>query len=142
MQINKINDDLSVSPQLHLADIAQLKELGFKTIICNRPDNESEDQIDMLSIGDAAQKHNMGFIYQPVISGAVSDAQVQAFKTTIENAEKPILAYCRSGTRCSILWALSMAGAMSANSILEITSKAGYDLPQLQEKLEKSYINS
>ena len=138
MQINKINQDISVSPQISLQDVSDLKELGFKTIICNRPDNESDDQIDMQSIIDMAQKHGIEFIAQPVVSGAVSDDQVLEFKRAIAGAEKPILAYCRTGTRCSILWALSMAEEMTAKNILEATSQAGYELPQLQERLENT----
>ena len=137
MQINEITQDISVSPQISLQDVSRLNELGFKTIICNRPDGESDDQIEMQSIKDTAQKHDIDFIFQPVVSGAVSDEQVLAFKQAVANAKKPILAYCRTGTRCSILWALSMAGEMSAKNILEKTSKAGYELSQLTEKLEK-----
>ncbi len=136
MQINKLNNEISVSPQISLQDISHLKEQGFKTIICNRPDNESEGQIEMQHLNEAAKNHGINFISQPVISGAVSDEQVLEFKRAIAGAEKPVLAFCRTGTRCSILWALSMAGAMPAKSILEATSQAGYELPQLQEKLE------
>ena len=142
MQINKLNQELSVSAQISLQDVNDLKELGFKTIICNRPDNESDDQIEMQSISEAAQKHDIDFISQPVVSGAVTDEQVFEFKRTISEAEKPILAYCRTGTRCSILWALGMAGTMSAQSILDATSKAGYELPQLLEKLENASVSN
>ena len=138
MQINQISQELSVSPQISVEEISAIKEQGFKTIICNRPDKESEDQIDMQSLKDAAEKNGIKFIAQPVVSGAVSDAQVLAFKNFLAGAEKPVLAFCRTGTRCSILWSLSMAGELAADTILEKTKNAGYDLSHLQQRLESA----
>ncbi len=142
MQINKITQEFSVSPQISVEDIDTIKEQGFKTIICNRPDKESEDQIDMQSLKEAAEKHGIAFISQPVVSGAVSDEQILEFKNFLTDAEKPILAFCRTGTRCSILWSLSMVGELAADTILEKTKNAGYDLSHLQKRLESAIQSS
>lgn len=142
MQINKITQELSVSPQISIEDIGTIKEQGFKTIICNRPDKESEDQIDMQSLSEAAVKHGIAFISQPIVSGAVSDEQVLEFKKFLKDAEKPILAFCRTGTRCSILWSLSMAGEMDTNTILDKAKNAGYELSHLQKRLESTTQSS
>ena len=138
MKINQITTELSVSPQIDFEDVSSLKDLGFKTIICNRPDNESENQINMQSIRELSETHGISFVAQPVVSGAVSDDQVLEFKKLLADAEKPVLAYCRTGTRCSILWALSMASELPAETILENTKNAGYDLSQLQERLDNT----
>ena len=131
MMLNKIIEDYVVSDQITEKDIEQLKEAGFKTIFCNRPDNEEQNQVTVKSIQDKAIESGLNFIHQPVIGGQISQNDIDQFSDYYDAAEKPIFAYCRTGTRSSMLWALSESGKRSIDEILQLTSAAGYNLSNL-----------
>ena len=131
MMLNKIINDYVVSDQITEEDIEQLKEAGFKTIFCNRPDNEEQNQVTVKSIQDKAIESGLDFIHQPVIGGQISQNDIDQFSDYYDAAEKPIFAYCRTGTRSSMLWALSESGKRSIDEILRLTSAAGYNLSNL-----------
>ena len=131
MMLNKIIEDYVVSDQITEEDIEQLKEAGFKTIFCNRPDNEEQNQVTVKSIQNKAIESGLNFIHQPVIGGQISQNDIDQFSDYYDAAEKPIFAYCRTGTRSSMLWALSESGKRSIDEILRLTSAAGYNLSNL-----------
>ena len=131
MQLNKIIDDYVVSEQVTVDDIQTIKEAGFKTIFCNRPDNEEINQVTVESIKNAAVENGLKFIHQPVIGGQITQVDVDQFGEYFDASEKPIFAYCRTGTRSSMLWALSESGKRTVEDILTMTSKAGYNLNNL-----------
>jgi len=131
MMLNKIIDDYVVSDQINEDDVKKLKEAGFKTIFCNRPDNEEKDQVSVKSINNKANENGLTFVHQPVIGGQISQKDVDEFSDYYDDAEKPIFAYCRTGTRSSMLWALSESGKRSVDDILSLTTAAGYNLSNL-----------
>ena len=131
MMLNKIIDDYVVSDQINEDDVEKLKDAGFKTIFCNRPDNEEDKQISVKSIQDKVTKCGLSFVHQPVIGGQISQVDIDQFSDYFDEAEKPIFAYCRTGTRSSMLWALSESGKRSVDEILSLTSAAGYNLTNL-----------
>ncbi|WP_169566368.1 bifunctional protein tyrosine phosphatase family protein/NAD(P)/FAD-dependent oxidoreductase [Sneathiella limimaris] len=128
MDIKKIDDELSVSPQILASDLKALKEAGFKSIICNRPDGEGNDQPSFSEIEAEAQKLGLQAFYQPVQTGKVTDEDAETFAGIYASAPKPAFAYCRSGTRSTTLWALSRAGHMPVADILTKAKNAGYDM--------------
>ena len=109
MTPKKLTDELSVSPQIMAADVAGLAALGFKSIISNRPDGEGADQPSFLEIEREARARGLDVRYLPVESGKVIDADAVAFGAALAEMPKPVLAYCRTGTRSTTLWALSEA---------------------------------
>ena len=131
MMLNKIIDDYVVSDQITEDDIEKLKDAGFKTIFCNRPDNEEQNQVTVKSIRDKAVELGINFIHQPVIGGQISQNDVDTFSEYYDDATKPIFAYCRTGTRSSMLWALSESGKRPIDEILKLTTAAGYNLNKL-----------
>ena len=131
MMLNKIINDYVVSDQINEDDVKKLKEAGFKTIFCNRPDNEEKDQVSVKSINNKANENGLTFVHQPVIGGQISQKDVDEFSDYYDDAEKPIFAYCRTGTRSSMLWALSESGKRSVDDILSLTTAAGYNLSNL-----------
>ena len=131
MKLNKIIEDYVVSDQIIEEDIVKLKEAGFKTIFCNRPDNEEKNQVTVNSIRDKVIENGLDFIHQPVVGGQISQNDVDQFSDYYDNAEKPIFAYCRTGTRSSMLWALSESGKRPVDEILQLTFAAGYNLNNL-----------
>jgi len=136
MDLRKLTDDISVAPQLSPDELAQAAEMGFKTVICNRPDGEDFNQPVAEDMADVAGDSGMTFVHQPVVSGGVTMDDVEQFGKLLEDMPKPILAYCRSGTRCSTLWALAEAPKRDVNEIIQTCANAGYDYSSLRPTLE------
>lgn len=136
MDIKKITPDLSVSPQIMPQDVGLAGSQGFRTLIINRPDNETSDQPERAEIEAAANRAGIEVRFVPVVPGKLTDADIDAFRQAMAEAPAPALAYCRTGTRSATLWALSQAGHLSTDAILSATSEAGYDLSGLRDRLD------
>ncbi|GAA0786996.1 TIGR01244 family phosphatase [Roseibium denhamense] len=104
MNPNKLSADVSASGQIDPSDIAAIKELGFRSIICNRPDGEGADQPDFEEIRQAAEAAGLQARYLPVSPSGLTAADLEGFSGLTETLPKPILAYCRSGARSAALW--------------------------------------
>jgi uncharacterized protein (TIGR01244 family) len=128
MDFNKINDQLTVSGQILPNEIATLVEKGFKTLICNRPDEEVEEALQSAAIETAATAAGLSFRYIPIYPGQFTDENVSDLTTAMSDLDGPIYAYCRSGTRSCTLWALSQAGLVDAEDIISQAADGGYDL--------------
>ena len=135
MEVKTISDKLSLSEQLQVADIASLHELGFRSIICNRPDGEAADQPTFDEIRAEAEKLGMEIRYLPVVPGQVSDENVESFSQAMRELPKPTMAYCRTGTRSATLWSLGQARTQSVPEILAAARAAGYDLSGVVRRL-------
>lgn len=133
--IRKLTDDLYVAAQLEPADVAQLDENAFRAVLCNRPDGEQQGQPAFADIQREAVALGMLIEWQPVNGALISDADVDAFAEHTESLPRPLLAYCRSGTRCTVLWALSQAGLRDTDEILRMAANAGYNLEALVERI-------
>ncbi len=107
MAITEITPTYSVSPQIEAGDVAGIAALGFKSILCNRPDGEGADQTPVAEVRAEAERLGLGFAYVPVVSGQIDEANVADFRAAIESLPRPVLAYCRSGARCQNLWLLA-----------------------------------
>lgn len=105
MQLTKASDDLAITGQITANDIANLAGAGFKSVICNRPDHEEPGQPTFDEIAAAAVEHGLEIRHQPVRDIAASDAA--EFGAIYAELPKPVLAYCRSGARCTNLATLS-----------------------------------
>jgi sulfide:quinone oxidoreductase len=129
MDIKPIDDSLAVSPQIMPADIPKLAQQGFKSVICNRPDGEAENQPSFADIREAAAAAGLECRYLPVTAGNVGDSDVAAFEAALQSLPKPALAYCRTGTRSALLWSLDqLARGADLSALLKTTANAGYDL--------------
>lgn len=133
---NFITDDYAVSPQITAAAMPQLAELGFSDVICNRPDAENGPAEQHGPMQEAAEAAGLKFHFLPLVHQSLLEPQnAAAQKSVIEAAKGKVFAYCASGNRSSIVWALGKAGELSADEILEKTRAAGYDLSQLRPML-------
>lgn len=129
MDIKTIDEALSVSPQIQLQDMPEIAQLGFKSIICNRPDGEGSDQPTVTEIKNAAEKLGISVHYLPITQGKVRDEDAEEFAKLLDGLSSPTLAYCRTGTRSTTLWALSQSTkGKDLHFILEITKAAGYNM--------------
>lgn len=104
MSIRYLSSDYAVAPQVLPADVAGLKEQGFATLICNRPDGEAGGQPAFAEIAAEARRHGMEALYLPVVPGKITQAERDAFAALYAGAAKPVLAYCRTGMRSETLW--------------------------------------
>lgn len=125
----KVSDRFSASPQIGLEDVAEAARLGFTMIVNNRPEGESSDQTEGAAIEQAARAAGLDYAAIPVTHAGFSEAQVEELAHTLAAARGPVLAYCRSGTRSTLLWALAQArqGA-DAEAIAQAAAGAGYDV--------------
>jgi len=135
MEIRKIGDDLSVSPQIAPGDVAAIRAAGFRAIICNRPDGEGADQPGFDEIEATAKAAGLEARYQPITSGMVRDADAEAFGQALRELPGPVFAYCRTGTRSATLWSLSQARHRPVPEILAATRAAGYDMAGVARRI-------
>lgn len=106
MDIRRITDNYAVAPQIDVDDIPAIKDAGFKSIVCNRPDDEQPDHPAYGTIMAVAEEAGLAFRYIPVVSGAITQENVEEQAAALRDMPRPVLAYCRSGTRCANLYGM------------------------------------
>jgi uncharacterized protein (TIGR01244 family) len=133
-----LDDRIMVAPQISVEDVATAQALGVGLIINNRPEDESADQTPGDAIAAAAAAAGIAYVAIPVTHAGFSHAQVLAMDTALAQAgDAPVLAYCRSGTRSTLLWALTMAAAgMAPAEIAAKAAAAGYDVSPLRAQID------
>ena len=135
MDLKKINDALSVAAQIQLHEVSLVAQAGFKSVICNRPDGESPDQPSHQEIQAACAAHGIAFRFLPADTGKVLDGHGTEFGELLRTLPGPVLAYCRTGTRSTTMWALSQANELSPTDIIDRAAKAGFDMRGLIRRL-------
>jgi uncharacterized protein (TIGR01244 family) len=125
----KLSDQVYASPQITLADVSAAAAQGIALIINNRPEAESDDQTPGAEIAAAAAALGLHYVAIPVTHTGFSEWQVEAMTVALTNATGPILAYCRSGTRSTLLWALAQASrGIEPDTLAVQAAEAGYDI--------------
>ena len=137
MDLRKLDESLSVSPQIALQDIPWLAANGYRTLVSNRPDGEEPGQLTAGDIAKASAASGISFVHIPVVSGSISDEDVGKFSQVAQKSSGKVHAFCRTGTRAAMLWALAEAPSENTGEILEIAAKAGYDISALRPRLEQ-----
>lgn len=127
MDLRQLSPDLAVSPQILPEDLPLLAEAGFKTLINNRPDDEVDATIENQAMAIAAQNAGMEYHYLPFSPGQITPDLVEGYAKAL-TGPRPAVAYCRSGNRSTILWALANAGRIPQDDLLKTAAEAGYDL--------------
>lgn len=137
MNLRQITPEFAVAPQIMPADIPALAAIGYRTIINNRPDDEVDAATGAAAMEQAARVAGLAYHHLPYLPGNMTPELVDAFTATLAGCEGPVLAYCRSGTRSSHLWAMAVAANMPLDEILKLTAAAGYDLSALAPVLRE-----
>jgi len=133
----KLTDLVFVSPQISPSELDQARDLGISLIINNRPEGEADDQTPGDEIAAAARAAGMDYLAIPVTHAGYSEAQVNAMAEALDKAAGPVLAYCRSGTRSTLLWALAQAKAGGApEAITAHAAAAGYDISSIRPLMD------
>ncbi|WP_339933462.1 TIGR01244 family sulfur transferase [uncultured Brevundimonas sp.] len=136
MDIRKIDDRLDASPQIMLEDMKALADLGYRSVISNRPDGEEPGQPDAAQVKAAAEAEGLTFRHIPVTGASMGPEAVAAMRAALDELPGPVLGFCRSGTRTTCLWGLANAGTRPAQELIETARAAGYDLSPLKPRLE------
>ena len=137
-QTRKLSESVHVAPQLVEADFAEIANAGFKAIVCNRPDGEDDVQLSSGRAQELARMYGLEFRYQPVVGFDVTeDDAVDMFDRLASELPGPVLFYCRSGTRCTILWAQANAPRLGAQTVIETARLAGYDISTVADVIEE-----
>jgi uncharacterized protein (TIGR01244 family) len=124
-----LSDSVLASPQLTLADVAEAKDRGVKLIVNNRPEGESGDQTPGPAIEAAARAAGIDYLAIPVSPGMFEEPQVRAMLAALDGVDGKALAYCRTGTRSTLLWALAQtAKGEPLETIAAAAAAAGYDV--------------
>jgi uncharacterized protein (TIGR01244 family) len=132
-----LDDAVIVSPQIAAVDVAAAKAQGVTLIVNNRPDGEAPDEPQGPEIAAAAKAAGLDYIAIPVGHGGFSQPQVDAMAAALGGAKGKVLAYCRSGTRSTLLWSLARARAGDNPATLRAkASAAGYDLTPVAALIE------
>jgi uncharacterized protein (TIGR01244 family) len=128
-QFRRVTDQLSVSPQIDLADVAEAARQGFRLILNNRPDGEEPGQPTSAEMEAAANAAGLDYAHIPVRGGPTAE-QVDEERALLASAPGPVLAYCRSGTRSIVTWCIgeALSGARSRDELKTLGAQAGYDL--------------
>ncbi len=134
----QLTDSLYVSPQITTDQIAEAKALGVTMVINNRPEGEEPGQTTGEEIEAAARAAGLGYAAVPVSHGGFAPWQLDGMAAGLEEAgEGKVLAYCRSGTRSTLLWALTRARAGDdADALSEKAAAAGYDLTPIRQIMD------
>lgn len=136
MDIRPLTPDYAVAPQITPADLAEVQAAGYRTVIDNRPDAEISPDLHTAPMRSAAEALGLTFVANPVIGGALSDDNVARQAEAIAAAMGPVLAYCASGNRSSIVWALSQAGRMPTETLIALPARFGYQLEGWRAEIE------
>lgn len=137
MPIRPIADRYNVSPQITPDELPDFQAAGITTVICNRPDDENPPPLRMAAMKEAVEAAGMRFVALPFNQMTLTQDIVAAQRDALEQSDGPVLAYCASGNRSTIVWALGQAelGVQGADALIAAGAKAGYDLNGLRPTL-------
>lgn len=129
----KVTEGVFASPQIGVAEVAEAAAMGVTLVINNRPEDESDDQTPGAEIEAAARAAGLDYLAIPVTHAGFSEGQVAAMAEALANSEGSVLAYCRSGTRSTLLWALAEASrGGDPETIAAHAAQAGYDIGSIR----------
>jgi len=132
-----LSENVFASPQIELSDIATAKEAGVTLIISNRPDGEEPSAPQCDEVAGAADSAGLSFVSIPIGQAGFSEVQIDAMIDALDNAEGKVLAYCRSGTRSTLLWSLAQAKlGVAPSDIAEAAKMAGYDVSPIRPMID------
>lgn len=139
MDVRQITERYYVAPQLDADDMAQAAAAGITTIIANRPDGEVpvSHQADAMQI--AAEAAGLDFVRLPITHQTMTPEVIEAHMAAIAGASGKVLAYCASGTRSTVIWAMGTAQArtMTTDEIVAAGASGGYDLSNMRRVLDE-----
>ena len=136
MDIRPITETYAVSPQISVEDVQMIADNGFTTVICNRPDAEIPRSHHADVIQTAVEALSMRFVNIPINPGGLSQEVIATHKDAIDTSEGPVFAYCASGNRSTLVWALTQAGLQPTDAIISAGAAQGYNVEILRGMID------
>jgi uncharacterized protein (TIGR01244 family) len=127
MKIVKLTESVAVSEQITPGNVAAIAAAGYKVLVNNRPDGEEANQPDNADIAAAAAAAGMEYHYMPITAGNFPGPDFGRMRALLDNSALPVLAFCRTGTRCTNLWVASRDEASREQARVQ-AQRLGYDL--------------
>jgi uncharacterized protein (TIGR01244 family) len=123
---------LNAAGALSSADIEALAAAGVRTIINNRPDGEDPGQLPADEARNLAEAHGIAYHHIPFTAATLTRADVDAFAAALHAAPQPIVVHCRSGTRSTLIWALTrLREGDDPNALITQAARHGIDIAAL-----------
>lgn len=139
MDIRQITPRYFVSPQIDPSDMDALRSAGITRILCNRPDGEVPPSHQAAAIRAAAEAAGLSFAEQPLTHQTMVPDVIATNRSLGADTDEVVLAYCASGTRSTIAWALGQAGTLPADEIIAAAQSGGYDLSNIRPALDHPF---
>ena len=137
-EFRSLSASVLASPQITAGDIAEARDLGVTLVVNNRPEGEAADQVPGDQIAAAARTAGLDYRAIPIDHSGFSMTQVEAMVDALESARGKVLAYCRSGTRSTLLWALAAASkGADPEAIAQAAAAAGYDVSPVRGAMQE-----
>jgi uncharacterized protein (TIGR01244 family) len=127
MKIVNLTDSVSVSEQISPQDVAEIAAAGFKVLVNNRPDGEAPDQPASAEIAMAAEAAGLSYYHLPITGANFPGPDVTLMASLLDDSEQPVLAFCRTGTRCTNLWVATRVEGDAPKAVSHARA-LGYDL--------------
>lgn len=137
MELRALTPTYTVSPQIETGDLAAIKAAGYTTVINNRPDGEIAEDQGATAMKRAAEALGLTFVINPLIPGQFTPANIASQSAAVAASTGPVFAYCASGNRCSIIWAMMNAGKMPTDDLMAIPARFGYNLSQWRPRIDE-----
>jgi sulfide:quinone oxidoreductase len=123
---------LSAAGALGPSDIEALAASGVRTLVNNRPDNEDPGQLPAAEARRLAEAHGIAYHHIPITAASLSRADVEAFAAVLRSASQPVVVHCRSGTRSTLLWALTrLDEGADPGALIATAARHGIDIAAL-----------
>ncbi|MCF7747575.1 TIGR01244 family phosphatase [Sulfitobacter sp. M39] len=139
MDIRQITPRFFAAPQIDPSDMEAIKEAGITLILCNRPDAEVPPSHQHAAIQTAAEAAGLRFAVQELTHQTMTPDVIARNREIGVAQDEVVLAYCASGTRSTIAWALGQAGEQPADALIEAARAGGYDLSHMRGVLSAPY---
>ena len=127
MELHALTPRYHVAPQLAPEDMPAIAAAGFTTVICNRPDTEVPVELQTDALRQAANAAGLRFEMLALDQQTLTSENAVRQRDLIDGGGK-VVAYCRTGTRCSVIWAMGQAASLGVPEVLQKTAAAGYQL--------------
>ena len=132
----QLDEKVLVSGQISPAEVPELRRHGVTMIVNNRPDGEDDGQPLAADIEAAAEAEGIGYCHVPIERG-MGPSHVEAMREALNScADGKVLAFCRSGTRSTLAWALARhEDGVPSDELQSRAADAGYDLSPIAHLL-------
>lgn len=127
MNTYKLTDTIAVSGQITTDMVPQIAAAGYKVLVNNRPDGEEHGQPNSAEIAAAAQQAGLEYVHLPVTAMNFPGSGAQQMADLFDDEQRPVFAFCRSGTRCTNLWVVTREQDQQDNAAAHARG-IGFDL--------------